>query len=72
MIKPIDIQKAKNKKAVWDFFDWGYPVGGYKGFFRNNSSLNCGCQMCKSRTFYKRLKNKQNRLSVRLELKDEI
>ena len=68
MIKQIDIQKAKNRRAIWDYFDWGY-LGNGINYLRNNHSLNCGCGMCKGRTFERRLNNKRERISSRLDLK---
>lgn len=63
------LQKAINRKKVWDRFEWGYPGKGL-GFFNRNHSLNCGCGLCKTITAIRRQENRQLRYKLRKEIKD--
>lgn len=63
-----NLQKAINRKKVWDRFNWGYPGSGL-GFFNRNHSLNCGCGICKTNTFFKRIERRKLRYRLRKEIK---
>lgn len=41
---------------------------GFVGYFRNNHTLNCGCSMCRNRTFFKRHNNRNNRRLIKQKL----
>ena len=66
MLKPCDRVKIKQRKKMWDYFDWKYPG---LGFLNKNHSLNCYCSMCRMKTYMRRKENKQNRLKARNDLK---
>ena len=66
MLKLSDRRKVAKRKKLWDIFRWGYKG---IGDLHQNGSLNCGCAMCKMKTYYHRLENKQQRLKNKLELK---
>jgi len=69
MLKLKDIIVSKRRKKLWDTFGW---VGKGKKFFSKNHSLNCGCSLCRSKTFFRRYKNKQDRLQHKKDLKNYI
>ena len=66
MLTKKDYYKALSRKKLWDHFGWTYKGISY---LSKNHSLNCGCSMCRARTYFKRLKNKQKRLKLKQELK---
>lgn len=61
-----DLTKAKSRKKLWDSFNWGYKSPNY---LNKNHSLNCGCGMCRAKTFFNRYERKKERLNARRELK---
>lgn len=66
MLTPQDRHFANKRKRLWDVFGWTYM--GIK-YLSKNGSVNCGCGMCKSNTYQRRLKRKRERISARMELK---
>lgn len=69
MLTNKDRHYAKKRKRLWDHFGWVYRGVSY---LSKNNSLNCGCSMCKMRTYYNKLGRKQERKSARINLKKEI
>jgi hypothetical protein len=65
----LNILKIKSRKRLWDIFEWAYKG---KNYLSKNHSLNCGCSWCKMKTYERRRKNKQNRLTARLNLKNHV
>jgi hypothetical protein len=69
MLTNKDRDYAKKRKRVWDNFGWVYRGVNY---LSKNHSLNCGCSMCKMKTYYNRLGRKQERINARRALEDEV
>lgn len=69
MLTEDDRHYAKKRKRLWDNFGWVYKSVNY---LSKNHSLNCGCSMCRMRTYYNRFENKQERLKSRMELRRDI
>lgn len=69
MLRKREIRQIKRRKRYRDTIGAIYPSDHY---FKNNHSLNCGCSLCKSKTFFRRHENKQRRLKERCELKNII
>jgi hypothetical protein len=67
MKKNINI--IKKRKKLWDLLDWGYRHQPNR--FNKNHSLNCGCSMCRARTFFKRKKRRDDRHKSKIELKNK-
>ena len=63
-----DKSKIKNRKKLWDIFNFGYPEDGWFGFFRKNHSLNCGCSYCRAKTYFRKYENRQDRHKIKEEL----
>jgi len=68
MLKNSDRQFVKKKKRIWDIFRWHYK--GISDLSQNR--LNCGCSWCRMETYFNKLKNKQNRIKAKNELKKQI
>jgi len=66
MLTKKDRRKAKNRQKFWNIFGW---KGKGVNFFSKNHSLNCGCLMCKYKTYYRRYENKSERLKNRRDIK---
>lgn len=64
-----DLTKAKSRKKLWDHFGWGYKTLSQ---LNKNHSLNCGCAMCRTKTFFHRYERKKERLNARKEIKSII
>ena len=63
-----DITVIKKRQKVWDIFGWGYrkePNRLYK-----NHSLNCGCSMCRMKTFWNRVERRKDRREAKKELQN--
>lgn len=62
MITKKDRAIAVKRKKKWkslNFFEIGGK--GFIGYFNKNHSLNCGCSICRSNTWFKRYRNRQLR-----------
>lgn len=66
MLRKKDKDYAKKRSKMWDLLGFTYL---HKNVLNKNHSLNCGCVMCKMKTYYNRLKNKQDRLKAKQTLK---
>lgn len=64
-----DIRVIKKRKNLWNIFGWVFKT---ESSLSKNHSLNCGCSMCRMKTFYNRLENKQERLDNRNKLRSDI
>jgi len=60
----------KKRKKLWDTFGWGYRNQPNRLF--KNHSLNCGCTICKAKTFFNRKKRRDNRHEIKQLLKQII
>jgi len=69
MLTNKDKRYGKKRKRLWDIFGWSYY--GIANLSKRHS-VNCGCGMCKAKTFYNRYENKQNRLKVKQDIKKEL
>ncbi len=66
MLTKKDRKVAKRRKRLWDAIGCVYKSVNY---LSKNQSLNCGCWMCKMKTYYNRLGRKKDRLKARMNLK---
>lgn len=64
-----DLRIIKKRKNLWNIFGWGFISESY---LEKNHSLNCGCGMCRMKTFYNRFENKQERLEARNNIKNSL
>lgn len=62
-----NLQIIKKRKNLWKIFNWGFISDSY---LYKNHSLNCGCGMCRMKTYYNRLENKQERLNSKNNIKN--
>lgn len=64
-----DTDIIKKRKRFWDIMGFGYLT---ENVFHKKHSLNCGCGFCRAKTYYRRLENKQDRLTGRVEIKKRV
>lgn len=64
-----DTNIISKRKRLWNTFGWVFNSDNY---LSKNHSLNCGCSMCRTKTYFRRLGNKQERLKARNEIKKNI
>lgn len=69
MLTTKDRDYARKRKRMWDHFGWVYRGVNY---LSKNHSLNCGCGMCKMKTYCNKLERKQDRKSARRALRKEV
>lgn len=61
-----DTNVIKKRKKLWDLFDWDYR--NQPNRLSKNHSLNCGCSICRARTFFKRKERRDRRHEFKIEL----
>ncbi len=59
----------KKRKRLWDAFGWGYRNQSNR--LLKNHSLNCGCSMCRARTYFKRKERRDKRHQDKINIKNE-
>ena len=69
MLRKKDRLYARKRKKLWDTFDWTYKS---VNALSKNHSLNCGCSICRYKTYSRRYKNKQNRLKEKMNIRKEL
>jgi hypothetical protein len=62
-MKSEGLNKIKNRKKIWDMFNWGYRS---KQYLWKSKHLTDGCKICKWERFMKLYKHSQDRLKNRL------
>ena len=63
-----DLRIIKKRKKLWDHFGWGYRSPNQ---LLKRHSLNCGCSMCRMRTFLKRRDRRKARHENKINLKND-
>jgi hypothetical protein len=63
-----DLRIIKKRKKLWDHFGWGYKTANQ---LLKRHSLNCGCSICRARTFFKRKQRRDKRHESKIELKND-
>lgn len=68
MITKQDRLYAIKRKKLRNVFGW--PYKGVNDLSKNHS-LNCGCAMCRAKTFFRRYENKQERLKSKQDIQNQ-
>jgi hypothetical protein len=66
-----NLTKSASRKKLWDLFGWHYEGDGLH-FLSKNNSLNCGCSLCRWKTYFRRLTNKKQRLQEKKIIEKEL